>query len=218
MMKQRWGLDRNVLRPTPGDPWGVEQHHWNTGAKENQQLNPEWWEPSPMCSFSWMVKCSICSKPWSFIMSINICPSDWLNVEPDLLSLSDQYAYAYLVDSTLKQHNSISFSDVPRADKHSQNKKKKNNNNKKKKKKKKTTTKNKQKKTNKKKNKQKKTKKKTKNERKKNKKTKTTTKKTKQKQKNFKLTALFLEFVSGSFLIIGFSEQWQRISAAAEFK
>ena len=40
VMKQRWGLDRNVLRPTPGDPWGVEQHHWNTGAKENQQLNP----------------------------------------------------------------------------------------------------------------------------------------------------------------------------------
>ena len=24
MMKQRWGLDRNVLLPTPGDPWGVE--------------------------------------------------------------------------------------------------------------------------------------------------------------------------------------------------
>ena len=41
MMKQRWGLDRNVLRPTPGDPWGVEQHHWNTGAEENQQLNPD---------------------------------------------------------------------------------------------------------------------------------------------------------------------------------
>ena len=40
MMKQRLGLDRNVLRPTPGDPWGVEQHHWNTGAEENQQLNP----------------------------------------------------------------------------------------------------------------------------------------------------------------------------------
>ena len=40
MMKQRWGLDRNVLRPTPGDPWGVEQYHWNTGAEENQQLNP----------------------------------------------------------------------------------------------------------------------------------------------------------------------------------
>ena len=39
MMKQRWGVDRNVLRPTPGDPWGVEQHHWNTGAEENQQLN-----------------------------------------------------------------------------------------------------------------------------------------------------------------------------------
>ena len=40
MMKQRWGLDRNVLRPTPGDPWGVEQHHWNTGAEDKQQLNP----------------------------------------------------------------------------------------------------------------------------------------------------------------------------------
>ena len=40
MMKQRWGLDRNVLRPTPGDPWGVEHHHWHTGAEENQQLNP----------------------------------------------------------------------------------------------------------------------------------------------------------------------------------
>ena len=24
-MKQRRGLDRNVLRPTTGDPWGVEQ-------------------------------------------------------------------------------------------------------------------------------------------------------------------------------------------------
>ena len=40
MMKQRWGLDRNVLRLTPRDPRGAEQHHWNTGAKENQQLNP----------------------------------------------------------------------------------------------------------------------------------------------------------------------------------
>ena len=29
-----------MLRSTPGDPWGVEQHHWNTGAKENQQLSP----------------------------------------------------------------------------------------------------------------------------------------------------------------------------------
>ena len=40
MMKQKWWLDRNVLRPTPGDSRGTEQHHWNTGAKENQQLNP----------------------------------------------------------------------------------------------------------------------------------------------------------------------------------
>ena len=29
-----------MLRPTPGDTWGVKQHHWNTGAEENQQLNP----------------------------------------------------------------------------------------------------------------------------------------------------------------------------------
>ena len=29
-----------MLRPTPGDPRGVEQHHRNTGAEENQQLNP----------------------------------------------------------------------------------------------------------------------------------------------------------------------------------
>ena len=33
-----------MLRPTPGDPWGVEQHHWNTGEEGNQQLNPG--EPS----------------------------------------------------------------------------------------------------------------------------------------------------------------------------
>ena len=31
---------QEVLQPIPGDPWGIEQHHWNTGAKENQQLNP----------------------------------------------------------------------------------------------------------------------------------------------------------------------------------
>ena len=30
----------NVLRPTPGDPRGAEQHRWNTGAKENQQWTP----------------------------------------------------------------------------------------------------------------------------------------------------------------------------------
>ena len=30
-----------MLRPTPGDPWGIKQHHWNTEAKENQQLNPK---------------------------------------------------------------------------------------------------------------------------------------------------------------------------------
>ena len=34
-----------MLRPTPGDPWGVEQHHWNTGAEENQQLHQGLSEP-----------------------------------------------------------------------------------------------------------------------------------------------------------------------------
>ena len=30
---------RKRIGPTPVDPLGVEQHHWNTGVKENQQLN-----------------------------------------------------------------------------------------------------------------------------------------------------------------------------------
>ena len=42
-MKQRRGPDRNAPRPTPGDPRGAEQHHRNTGAKENQQPNPDQW-------------------------------------------------------------------------------------------------------------------------------------------------------------------------------
>ena len=39
MMKQRWGLDRNVL-PTPGDPWGVEQP---TETLEQKKTNT--WTP-----------------------------------------------------------------------------------------------------------------------------------------------------------------------------
>ena len=31
-----------MLRPTPGDPWGVEQHHWNTGAKRKPTIEPRW--------------------------------------------------------------------------------------------------------------------------------------------------------------------------------
>ena len=31
-----------MLRPTPGDPWGVEQHHWNTGAEEKPTVEPRW--------------------------------------------------------------------------------------------------------------------------------------------------------------------------------
>ena len=37
MVKQRCGLDRNVLRPTPREPRGAEQHHWNTGAKKKKK-------------------------------------------------------------------------------------------------------------------------------------------------------------------------------------
>ena len=29
-----------MLRPTPGDPWGVEQHYWNTGAKTPYSWTP----------------------------------------------------------------------------------------------------------------------------------------------------------------------------------
>ena len=27
---------------TPGEPQGLKQYHWITGAKENHHLNPEW--------------------------------------------------------------------------------------------------------------------------------------------------------------------------------
>ena len=40
MMKQRWGLDRNnVLRPTPGDPWGVELHR----CDKRKPIVEPWW-------------------------------------------------------------------------------------------------------------------------------------------------------------------------------
>ena len=32
-----------MLRPTPGDPWGVEQHHWNTGAKHTYEIFDSTW-------------------------------------------------------------------------------------------------------------------------------------------------------------------------------
>ena len=40
MMKQRWGLDRNVLRPTPGDPWGVEQLTETLEKKKTNNWTP----------------------------------------------------------------------------------------------------------------------------------------------------------------------------------
>ena len=29
-----------MLQPTPGDPWGVKQHHLNTGAKDTNSWTP----------------------------------------------------------------------------------------------------------------------------------------------------------------------------------
>ena len=43
-----------------------------------------------MFFFAGVGKWTSCSKPWSFMLSINIYPSDWLSAEPDLLSLSGQ--------------------------------------------------------------------------------------------------------------------------------
>ena len=40
MMKQRWGLDRNVLRPTSGDPWVSNN---TTGTLEQKKTNS--WTP-----------------------------------------------------------------------------------------------------------------------------------------------------------------------------
>ena len=62
----------NVFRRTPGDPWGVEHHHWNTGAKENQQLNPggpsnrlKKFQPQPtkINSFMWGPSLSLSPDP-----------------------------------------------------------------------------------------------------------------------------------------------------------
>ena len=39
MMKQRWGLDRNVLRPTPGDPRTTPLEHW---SRRKPTVEPRW--------------------------------------------------------------------------------------------------------------------------------------------------------------------------------
>ena len=39
MMKQRWGLDRNVLRTTPGDPW-VSTQRTDRRNIETFQMDP----------------------------------------------------------------------------------------------------------------------------------------------------------------------------------
>ena len=40
MMKQILGLDRNVLRPAPGDPWGVEQPTETLEQKKTNSWTP----------------------------------------------------------------------------------------------------------------------------------------------------------------------------------
>ena len=40
MMKQRWWLDRNVLRPTPGDSLGVEQPAETLEQKKTNSWTP----------------------------------------------------------------------------------------------------------------------------------------------------------------------------------
>ena len=40
MMKQRRWLDRNVLRPTPGDPWGIEQLTETLEQKKTNSWTP----------------------------------------------------------------------------------------------------------------------------------------------------------------------------------
>ena len=42
-----------MLRPTPGDPWGVEQHHWNTGAEENKPVLIGHFYRNPVSNIAW---------------------------------------------------------------------------------------------------------------------------------------------------------------------
>ena len=57
MMKQRWGLDRNnVLRPTPGDPWGVEQYKSEMRSyKSNENIHKKehWSKRKPTVEPRW---------------------------------------------------------------------------------------------------------------------------------------------------------------------
>ena len=66
MMKQRWGLNRNVLRPTPGDPWGVEQH---TGTLEQKKTNS--WTPVGQATkyLSYGIWILVTDKPLTFTLN-----------------------------------------------------------------------------------------------------------------------------------------------------
>ena len=54
-----------MLRPTPGDSWGVEQHHWNTGAKEKKTTV----EPNSLLNFCYIV--SILQKLLIYLRVLN---------------------------------------------------------------------------------------------------------------------------------------------------
>ena len=65
-----------MLRPTPGDPWGVEQHHWNTGAEENQQLNPGGPSNSWILLWKYAAHLTVFQKVWlyfiNFILKVKV--------------------------------------------------------------------------------------------------------------------------------------------------
>ena len=65
-----------MLRPTPGNPWGVEQHHWNTGAKENQQLKTSSFRRPSLRSSPSFVWCPSRFGPWTSPFSFNDLPDN----------------------------------------------------------------------------------------------------------------------------------------------
>ena len=85
MMKQRWGLDRNVLRPTPGDPYGIgeRKHLWDwwtkvcsngPGHMTKMAAMPifgknlkQFSSPEPKSRWPWILNCIIeCSSTTKF--------------------------------------------------------------------------------------------------------------------------------------------------------
>ena len=72
MLKQRWGLDRNVLRPIPGDPWGVEQHLWSNAEL---QLDPKVRDYNFKYIFSGISNLTVCFNTSTYV-TIILLPFD----------------------------------------------------------------------------------------------------------------------------------------------